>query len=282
MTTEQLNNILNTKSYNYKFINRNSTDKIIISINGLGLNQLSKSIINRDEFKTQGGSIFDVFENPNLLEDPSIKDRKSLFDFYNVFTTHSSCSDADILFLSDTSWNHYLKGIKGLASNTDEIKDFLYALITNKGYKSIYFVGTCSGAWMVALQALSIQITENQVSFVKALLFNPLNDLSKSNHFKKITNTHLNESTLDLVNISNFQNNNNIDISEISTFVHFVIYYSKFSGKNEEQSDMYNSLKNEKVNVELHPIETPDSNLARFLKDTGQLSTVLTSFFNIY
>jgi hypothetical protein len=277
MTSEQLNKILTTKSYDYKFVDRNSKDKIIISISGLGINHLNDEIINLEEFKEQGGSIFDVFEDSSILKNPLIQTKRSLFDFYNVFTNHPLCSDTDVLFLADSKWNHYLTGINGIANNVQEIKDFVYALVTNKGYKSVYFIGTCSGAWMVALQALSIQITESQLSYVKALLFNPLNELTESGHFKKKTQKFLNEHSLDAITISDYQKNIN-DTNLLNVAVHFVIYYSRLNSRNEEQSDMYKKMQNEKVKVDLYPVETREHNLARYLKGKNKLTDILINF----
>jgi hypothetical protein len=278
MTSEQLNKILTTKSYDYKFVDRNSKDKIIISISGLGINHLNDEIINLEEFKEQGGSIFDVFEDSSILKNPLIQTKRSLFDFYNVFTNHPLCSDSDVLFLADSKWNHYLTGIDGIANNVQEIKDFVYALVTNKGYKTIYFAGTCSGAWMVALQALSLQILRSQVCNIKALLFNPLNEISKSGHFQIKTKKLLDEELTDAVNILEYQKIITEDNSEIIPLIHFVIYYSKLNDKNQEQSDMYRSMQNEKVKVDLYPVETREHNLARYLKGKNKLTDTLINF----
>jgi hypothetical protein len=280
MTTEQLNIILNNKGYHYKFINNNSTDKIIISIHGLGLNKLIKIITNQDEFVSNGRSVFDIFENPNLLEDPSRIDTHSHSDFYNIFTSYAAEHNADILFLHDSSWNHYLKGIPGIAKNREEIKDFINTLITSKGYKNVYFTGTFTSAWWASQQTLFVQSLENQVSSVKTLLFNPLNDISKVCHFENII-YDLEEQPSDLIKITDFQSSNNIDISKLNTLVKFVVYYSNLSDKNKIEAEVYDDLKNEKIDVELHPIETNGFNITSILKNTDQLSKILTDFVNM-
>jgi hypothetical protein len=280
MTSEQLNQILNTKSYDYKFINRNSKDSVIISINGLGVNHLSKNIINKEEFKEQGNSIFDILDHTNLLQDPSLPDRKYIFDFYNTFNTHPSCINSDILFLADGKSNHYLTGIRGIASNIEEIKDFILSFILTKGYKTVYFVGTCSGAWMVALQSLSLQITNNQLVYIKALLFNPLNTLSDSNHFKLKTNSLLDENSLDMIKINEYANNVLTNISIVDTLVHFVIYYNKNNMKNTDQAGLYAQMNNDKLKIDLKEIDTNDISLTAFLRRNKQLTPILTDFFN--
>jgi hypothetical protein len=242
MTTEQLNNILNTKSYDYKFINKNSKDSVIISINGLGLNQFSKKIIDKETLIENGGSVFDFLDNHSLLDNKDIINQKSIFDFYNTFQTHPSCKDSDILFLADSSWSYYARGIKGIASNLEEIKDFILSFIVLKGYKTVYFIGTCSGSWLIALQSIALQINNNQVSYVKALLFNPLNDISESNHYQKKLYNKFDEPSLELIKVSDYYNKIISSIPIIDTVIHFVIYYMQTCDMIWTGGDAFGSL----------------------------------------
>jgi len=277
MTSEQLNKILTTKSYDYKFINRNSKDKLIVSVNGLGVNKIAKSLKNKDEFKAQGNSVFDMFDDLDILEHSDYRGFSGYLEFYKTLTENPICSDADILFLADGKWSFYFSGIDGIAKNVDEIKDFIHSLIINKGYKSVYFIGTCSGAWLIALQTLSLQLIDSLL-YIKALLFNPLNDVFSSGHLKSKKNFMLSEEMTDKVNIHDYNKQLNIDTSLIKARIEFTIYYSMYNKTEKEQALLYKDMENDKMKVDLIGVKTDLHNVAEYLKFTNELNDILINF----
>ena len=262
MTIEQLNKILNAKAFDYKFLDRKSKDKIIISVSGLGINQITKN-----DIIEEGTSIFDLLPNHKS---------SSPFEFYNLFTKDAICSEHDILFLADTNSNHYIKGINGIGNNIEEVKDFIYALISSKGYKMVYFIGTCSGAWLASFQTLSLKMLNKDNLYVKALLFNPLNDLSESGHFKKHTNKLLDFDTLDYTHLYDY--NNSIDNNMFTNKIEFNIYYSKNNNKNNYQAMLYKGMASSNIKINLNEVDTDVHNLAHYLKQNDKLSSILINF----
>jgi hypothetical protein len=262
MTKEQLDKILNAKAFDYKFLDRKSKDKVIISVSGLGINQIIKN-----DIIAEGTSIFDYLPNHK---------NSSPFEFYNLFTKDEICGEFDILFLADTNSNHYIKGIDGIGNNIEEIKDFIYALISNKGYKMVYFIGTCSGAWLASFQTLSLKMLNNDNLYVKALLFNPLNDLSESGHFKKHTNKLLDFNTLDYTHL--YQYNNEIDDNNFTNKIEFTIYFSKNNNKNNYQAMLYKAMSSPNIKVNLKEVDTDVHNLAQYLKKADKLLSIIINF----
>jgi hypothetical protein len=262
MTIEQLNKILNAKAFDYKFLDRKSKDKIIISVSGLGINQITKN-----DIIEEGTSIFDLLPNHKS---------SSPFEFYNLFTKDAICSEHDILFLADTNSNHYIKGINGIANNIEEIKDFIYNLVSIKGYKIIYFIGTCSGGWLASFQTLSLKMLNKDNLYVKALLFNPLNDLSESGHFKKHTNKLLDFDTLDYTHLYDY--NNVIDDNNFTNKIEFNIYYSKKNNRNNYQAMLYKGMASSNIKIKLYEVDTDVHNLAQYLKQNDKLSSILINF----
>ena len=80
------------------------------------------------------------------------------FEFYNILTKDVSSQLFDVLFLSDSTRDFYFGGLSGIGDNMEQISNFISCLIQTKGYTNIYFIGTCTGGWMSALQILSLKL----------------------------------------------------------------------------------------------------------------------------
>jgi hypothetical protein len=131
---------------------------------------------------------------------------------------------------------------------------------------------------MSALQILSLKLINNPNISIKALLFNPVHNLSEMSYFVRDSQRLLGKFTSDQINLTSLLGKSEFSPKNIKAKVHFTIYTSNKRERDYQGTMLYKNIATDKLIVDVIEVDTEEHNLAGLLKNQGKLNPILTNF----